>query len=201
MAIPGRQAMERYQEILLRTMGAAIQQASVVVELGCGYGYNLWKLSREFSGRQFSGGDYSGNAVRLAGMLFDAEQNIKVRRLDLYSPRYELLETLGDSGSWVIFTVHAVEQLASASPLLNALTPYRERIQAVFHFEPANELHDGSLLGLLRQRYAIFNDYNRDLVSRLQERSDIAIVQLQKHVFGANPLNPMSVIEWRFRKS
>jgi hypothetical protein len=198
IAIPGQMAMRRYEEILVKAMRGVIREASVIIELGCGYGYNLWNLSREFPGKRFLGGDYSENAVRLAALLFEACRNIKVSRLDLYSPQYELLEELGDSGPLLIYTVHAVEQLRSATPLLHALSPHRNRIRSVFHFEPANELHDSSLLGLLRRRYAEVNDYNRDLVSRLRERTDISIVQLQKHVFGVNPLNPTSVIQWKF---
>ncbi len=200
IATPGQMAMKRYEKILVKAMRATIREVSVIIELGCGYGYHLWTLSRQFPGKRFIGGDYSENAVRLAALLFEARPNIKVSRLNLYSPQYELLEELGGFGPLLIYTVHAVEQLRSATPLLNALSPYRNRIRAVFHFEPANELHGSSLLGLLRRRYAEVNDYNRDLVSRLRERTDISIVQLQKHVFGANPLDPISVIQWKFRK-
>ena len=198
IAVTAQWAMKRYRKIFLNAMRATIRDVSVVIELGCGYGYNLWALSREFPGKRFVGGDYSENAVQLAALLFKAHPEITISRLNLYSPKYELLEDLGDSGSWLIYTVHAVEQLASAAPVLKALEPCRDRIRAVFHFEPASELHDDSLLGLLRLRYAEVNDYNRDLVSRLRERSDICVVQLQQHVFGANPLNPFSVIQWKF---
>jgi hypothetical protein len=199
IAMPGQVAMRRYEEMLAKTMRAAIREAAVIVELGCGFGYHLWTLSRQFPGKQFIGGDYSENAVRLAALLFDAYPNIKVSRLNLYAPQYELLEELGDASPMLIYSVHAMEQLRSATPVLNALSRYRDRIHSVFWFEPANELHDSSLLGLLRRRYAEVNDYNRDLVSRLRERNDITIVQLQEHVFGANPLNPLSIIQWKFQ--
>jgi SAM-dependent methyltransferase len=201
IAMPGQMAVRHYEEILVKAMRGAIREAAVIVELGCGYGYHLWTLSRQFPGKQFIGGDYSENAVRLAAFLFHAHPNIRVSRLNLYSRQYELLEELGDAGPLLIYTVHAMDQLRTTTPVLNALSRYRNRICSVFWFEPANELHDGSLLGLLRRRYAEVNDYNRDLVSRLRERNDIAIVQLQEHVFGANPLNPISVIQWKFRNT
>lgn len=199
LAIPGRQAIRCYEKVLLNAMRAAIRDVSVVVELGCGYGYHLWNLSRHFPGKRFIGGDYSENAVRLAAFLFETNPNIKVSRLDLYSPRYDVLADLGGSGPMLIYTVHAVEQIASATPFLEALSPHRSRIRSVFNFEAVNEDYDDSLLGLMRRRYAEVNDYNRDLVSRLKERKDISIVRFQKDVFGANPLYPISVIQWKFK--
>lgn len=199
IALPGRRAIQHYEELLLKAMRPVIRDVSAVVELGCGYGYHLWNLSRYFPGKRFAGGDYSENAVRLAALLFDGQRNIKVSRLDLYAPKYEVLEELAGAGPMLIYTVHAIEQLASATPFLKALEPFRRQIRRVFHFEAANEHYDDSLLGLLRRRYAQVNDYNRDLVSRLEERSDIAIVRFQKHVYGANPLYPISIIEWKYK--
>lgn len=198
-AIPGRDAIEHYEQILLKTMAPMIRRVSIVAELGCGYGYHLWRLSRHFPGKRFIGGDYSGNAVRLAALLFQHSPNIEVSRLDLYSPKYELLERLAGPEPMLIYTVHAVEQLQSASPFLDALSPHRRQIRAVFNFEAANELYDDSLLGLMRRRYAQVNDYNRDLLSRLKERKDISIVRFDQDVFGANPLYPISIIQWRFK--
>ena len=200
-AISAAGAIRQYDEILTERMRSAIEEVRLVVELGCGFGYHLWNLAQRFPNKLYTGGDYSENAVHLAALLFRDAGNIKVKRLNLYSPRYELLHELADSGPMIIYTVHAVEQLASATPLLNALSAHRSQIRAVFHFEPANELHSNSLLGLLRRRYAEVNDYNRDLVSRLRERPEISIVRLEEHVYGSNPLNPISVIQWEFSKA
>lgn len=194
-------AISRQASMLVETMWSVVEKASVIVELGCGYGYNLWKLSRHFPSKVYLGGDYSQNAALVAKLLFSREPNIIVRQFNLYDYRYDLLEGFQDNDRVVLFTSHAIEQLPSASLVFDVLASYRECVDTVFHFEPCYELHDETLLGLLRRRYAEVNDYNRDLFSVLRSRSDIRIVQVEADAFGLNPLNPTSIIQWEFASS
>jgi hypothetical protein len=50
----------------------------------------------------------------------------------------------------------------------------------------------------MRRRYVEANDYNRDLLSALQARSFVRIVETRDDVVGLNPFNPTSVIHWQF---
>jgi SAM-dependent methyltransferase len=184
--------------LLIETMRSAIEEASVVVELGCGYGSNLWMLQRLFPAKLFVGGDYSANAVQLARILFKTYSRIVIQQFNFYDKQYNLLQHYDHSGPMVIFTSHAIEQLPSALSVLDALGCCRKHVYKVFHFEPVYELYDASLLGMLCRRYTEVNDYNRDLLSALQRCSDIRILQVKANVFGWNPLNPTSIIQWEF---
>lgn len=191
------EARARFYQLLVETMRHEIDKSAVVIELGCGYGYNLWMLKQRLQEGCFLGGEYSTNAVRLASGLFREDPAINVLQFDFYDQVYEILESARQPIT--IFTAHAIEQLPESTSFFETLLRYRNKIKAVFHFEPAYELHDTTLLGLMRRRYAEINDYNRDLFSQLRERSEFTrIVRIEPDVFGLNPLNPTSVVHWEF---
>jgi len=200
--------MSRRQELLLATveeafteqfrelaaqLAPAITGCRSVAELGSGIGLNLWYLKHEFPPFEYAGGDFSGNAVKVAHRL---HQNVvKFNFYDLDS--YSFLEWLPEPIA--VFTCHALEQLPTAAPFLEHLSCYRARIKAVVNFEPVTELYPKNLLGLLRARYTEINDYNRDLVSVLRSSSQVEIDRSEYDVIGVNPLNPSSVLAWHFR--
>ena len=112
--------------------------------------------------------------------------------------RYKILADV--QGKVTVFTAFAIEQLPVAASFFDTIWRYRDKINAVFHFEPVYELFgENTLLGLMRRRYVEVNDYNRDLFSQLQQRSEkIRIVRNEANVLGINPLNPLSVLHWEF---
>lgn len=194
------EARADYYQLLLDTARAEVEKCETVAELGCGYGYNLWMLKQHFPTKAFVGGEYSKNAVQLASRLYQYDPKIRVLHFNFYDEKsYTFLERV--KPPVVVLTVHAIEQLQSASPILDALLRYREIVQAVFHLEPVFQLQDETLLGLMRHRYVVINDYNRDLLSELQKRSYIRILDIQTNVIGLNPLNPTSVIQWEFSRT
>lgn len=191
------EARAEYYGVLLDTVCSQVEKCETVVELGCGYGYNLWMLKQHFPDKAFLGGEYSENAVQLASHLYQHDPKIRVLPFNLYDDRsYRFLEEANPPV--VVLTVHAIEQLQSSAVVFDNLLQYRERIQAAFHFEPVYSLHDETLLGLMRRRYAELNDYNRDFLSEAQQRSYVRILRIQANMFGLNPLNPTSIIEWKF---
>lgn len=190
-------AREIFSDLLINAMRDAIDASATVIELGCGYGYNLWKLQQHFPSKRFLGGEYSRNAVRLASRLYAGNATLDVYSYDFYGSLKQLLERAQPPVT--IFTAHAIEQLPSAAQTIGEFIRHKEEISRVFHFEPCYELHDETLLGCMRRRYAEINDYNRDLLSELKRRVDhIHILEVRSDVFGLNPLNPTSVIEWEF---
>jgi len=53
---------------------------------------------------------------------------------------------------------------------------------------------------MLRRRYIEINDYNRNLVTLLQEhetKGTLKILKEERSLFGNNPLLPISVIAWK----
>ena len=191
------EARAEYYGLFQDTLRREVERCETVVELGCGYGYNLWMLKQHFPTKTFLGGEYSDNAIRLVSHLYQHDPKIRVLYFNFCDHQsYSLLKEV--KPPIVMFTMHAIEQLQSSAPVLDAILRYRESIQAVFHFEPVYQLHDETLLGLMRRRYAELNDYNRDLLFELQQRSYIRILSIQANVIGLNPLNPTSVLEWEF---
>jgi len=186
----------KYCQILLETMSGVVRGAKTVVELGCGYGYNLWFLRQTFPDKFFVGGDYSSTAVELATLLYDGDSHMQVCQFDFYEFDYSLLDS--PLAPLVVFTCHAIEQLPSASHMLDVLSKHRAKVMRVFHFEPVYELHDETLIGQMRRRYAEMQGYDTDLYSELQKRPDIRIVRTIPDMIGLNPINPSSVIEWEY---
>jgi hypothetical protein len=192
-----REARTRYYQFLRDTMCAQIEGCKTVVELGAGYGYNLWMLKKYSNDKSFWGAEYSDNAVRIAQRLYRDDSQISVVNFNFYDPEtYGFLDKI--TPPIIVFTSHAIEQLPHSAVVLDNLIRWREKIEAVFHFEPVYELLDETLLGLMRRRYTQINDYNRDLLSELQKRSWIRIKEQHADGFGLNPLNPTSVICWEF---
>lgn len=179
----------------------AAKGCATIVELGCGYGYNLSILRERLPGIALVGGDQSKTAVELAGTLLPGDSGTRVLEFDFMDrDSYSLLDDA--KGPLAVFTCHAVEQLQTAGPLMDALVVRRGKIRSVVHLEPLPPADHDTMLDLLRRRYTKANGYNSDLLDLLREREDrkeINVVSLRRNVFGINPLNPTSVIRWEFR--
>lgn len=192
-----REAAESYYRLLIDELRSEIEDADVVIELGCGYGINLWVLAQEFSRPTFLGGEYSSNAVELARRLYQDTPRIRVQEFDFYAPTYtQVSEAVAQGGKVVVFTSHAIEQLPSARHMVEVLAAI-PRLSGVVHLEPLLELHGDTLLGLLRRAYADANDYNRDLYSSVRENPGIELLPVKHDVLGLNCFNPTSVVRWR----
>jgi len=155
-------------------------------ELGCGYGYNLTYL-----GENTYGGDYSKNAVKIAKKL-----GLDVCEFNYYTEAdYNFIKPES-----TIFTAHSIEQIPDATVIINNLAKQKDKINYVVHFEPTVVNERTSLLGLLRNKYMELNDYNRNLIYVLKERTDIEILELKTDIFGLVPLNTTNLIVWKFKK-
>lgn len=193
-------ALGEYYKILAREVLSEIKDGDAVVELGCGYGFNLDLLKKKSKKDiRFFGGEFSQNAVNLGQMYFkNVGSDIKLSQFDFYDKEYKLFENI--DGPIVIFTAHAIEQIPDISNMFRALRKYKSKIRSVVHLEPTYELHDDSLLGLMRKRYAEVNDYSRNLIGALEDAGDVKVLSVQKNFFGLNPLNVSSIVKWKFKK-
>lgn len=195
-----REGVEAYGDLLRQAMVAGLTDRGTVLELGAGYGYNLWLLRREAPNSRYVGGEYSRNAVALAEVMYQEIPNIEIVRFNFNEPAsFSFLDSL--EPPITVFTLHAVEQLQDSGTFLEELSRRRERIGTVIHVEPVWDLHCDSLMGIMRRRYAVMNDYNRDLWRRLSSDPEIEILDTRSDVFGFNPLHPVSVVRWCYRGS
>lgn len=173
----------RFLELLERFGGPG-----PLCELGAGNGQNHGWLAAS-QPRPVYGGEYSANAVELAGQL-----GHDVVGFDFYEPDdYALVRP--DS---TVFTMHAIEQIPDATCVLDGLRRVRERVRTVIHFEPGWHETRTDLLGRLRNRYLEINDYNRNLLGLLEAAPDVETLHLERDAFGNNPLNPSTIVVWRF---
>ncbi|MGZ4035729.1 MAG: hypothetical protein ACXVPU_10165 [Bacteroidia bacterium] len=177
-------AREQYYDLIKKTIQK--YKSKNTCELGCGYGYNL-----SFLGENVYGGDYSSNAVAIGRRL-----KLDVREFNYYTESdYQFIRP--DS---TVFTTHSIEQIPDATVIINALEKQKDKINYVVNFEPTVVEGRTSLLGLLRNKYMEMNDYNRNLISILKNRTDIEILELEIDIFGLVPLNTANLIVWRFKK-
>ncbi|HZO93395.1 MAG TPA: hypothetical protein VFB22_06460 [Candidatus Baltobacteraceae bacterium] len=176
------------RQLWYATIAEAVQRrrgAGPLCELGCGYGYNLTYL-----GADAYGGERSENAVALARRF-----GLDVAPFDYYDrDSYALLRP-----RTTVLTVHSVEQLPDATPVIEGLAARRDAIDAVIHLEPGFLPERETLLGMIRNRYNELIDHNRNLVALLRARSDVEILAFEADVFGVHPLNSTNLVVWRFR--
>ena len=187
---------ELQDSILVDVLSKQLSNVGIVVELGCGYGYNFYVLRKAFPGKVWVGGEYSQNAIELAGHLFADYKDVNVSYFNWYDSDWSILENLKEKA--LIFTRHSIEQLPKAKGIIPTFTKYKDKIAGVVHLEPVYELLDNkSTLGLMRQAYTLMNDYNADLLSALKI-TEVNVIKTEVDIVGANPLNPTSIVHWEF---
>lgn len=179
-------------ELLRRKMAPYIEHCNTIVELGCGWGYNLWQVGAHWPGKRYIGGDVCHNALQIAGKVYPGH---------VYHHDMQNMALPGDPIPPVlVFTCQSIEQLPSAGRFIDNLLKQRHLDLTVCHFEPDVASYDeNSLLGLLRMRYNAVNDYNHDLRAQLDANPDIVLLELTPNAIGVNPLNPVSFLAWRPR--
>lgn len=183
-------------KFLIDVLAEPVSKVGVVVELGCGYGYNFSVLRDAFPHRLWWGGEYSQNAIQLAEHLFADCEDISVLPFNYYDDTWAILENLEEKA--LLFTRHAIEQLPQVKSIMPTFAKYKDKIAGVVHLEPVYELIDKhSTLGLMRQVYTLMNDYNTDLLTTLNGMR-VQIQRVDVDLFGVNPLNPTSLVQWEF---
>ena len=192
--LPKKQAKElrdKRDNIMIETFKRFLGSSDTLVELGCGYGYNLYCLALEYPDKIFIGGDYSQNAVKLGSLL-----GVDIMPFNFYDNKWGIMERVRNKAT--IFTMHAIEQLPLASPFVTTLSKYKSKIDKVIHLEPIYELHPPTGPGEERRKYAIQNDYNTDLLTEILKQD--AIIEYQEYgVLETRFLNPTSLLVWRYR--
>lgn len=188
-----RQLQDKF---LIDVLAEPVSKARVVVELGCGYGYNFSVLRNAFPHRLWQGGEYSQNAIELASHLFADCEDVSVSPFNWYDATWAIFESLEEKA--LLFTRHSIEQLPHVKSIMPTLGKYKDKIVEVVHLEPVYELIDKrSTLGMMRQAYILMNDYNTDLLTTLNSMR-VQILRTDIDLIGANPLNPTSLVQWKF---
>lgn len=184
----------KISDVLSRYMSAE----DSIVELGCGWGRNLFYFLNSGICRSAVGGEYAPEGIKL-GELMKNRFNLPIEfhYFDFKNPGQEFLKKMEGK---VVFTHNSIEQV-NYLPKSTVLSIAACSPKVVVHFEPVYEYRNGnSLLHFFWKRYTEMNDYNRNLVSVLKElekEGKIEIILEQIHYLGLNAFNPGSIIAWR----
>ena len=189
---PAREAFARATGALVDRMGRHLDGAAALVDLGCGYGYQMAQVARAHPGLALHGGEFTASGGEIGRRL-----GLDIGPLDLLSG--ELPPLARAEGPAVALLSRVLHQLPSAEPAVAALAAQRERIARVVVYDALAGVQGDGLLGLLRRRYIQHNHYSWDLLEVLERRDDVEILALEPNVIGPNALLPGSFVVWRFR--
>lgn len=167
-------------------------QTLSVVELGCGWGFALSYAIEALPTQHPIGGELTESGRTLAQRI---NPTATIVPFDFYdASTYQFLEhTLSPI---IIYTHHAIEQLPSCVPFMENLRPYQDRLHAIVHMEPLYDYYNTTPAGKRQRHYLELNHYNRDLLERVESQGDI--LRFDRQVMAANPINPTSLLVWRF---
>ena len=171
-----------------------------IVELGCGYGSIILKLTKRKSLFKcgFKAAEYTeaGRILTKKISIFENDP-VEVGWCDLSTKKITDLEI--PQGS-IIFTSFAAFYIKQFKPFfVDAISRFNPK--AIIHFEPLIEdCTDDSLLSLMRKKYIELNGYNVNLFTMLkkaEESKKIKILKKTQPIFGENPFLACSILTWK----
>ncbi|SOH04468.1 hypothetical protein KSMBR1_1970 [Candidatus Kuenenia stuttgartiensis] len=169
-----------------------------LVEMGCGWGRNLFTLYQRKLFKNAIGGEFTQEGITL-GNLIAKEFNVPLEffHFDYYNPKQEFMEKINGT---VVFSHNSIEQITQM-PQKTILSLIENRPKIVFHFEPIYEYRNkDTLLHYMWKRYTQVNEYNINLLTLLKDfekKGQIRIDLEVPHVLGLNAFNPGSFIVWQ----
>lgn len=171
-----------------------VKSSQTLVELGCGWGLNIWTLLANNKQRRIEGYELSENGLKSCKEINDHFKcNVYFKNIDLTD-----LSTFPSFRKKIIYTYHVLEQLKYDSEIVieNIL---KSKPDMVLHFEPVPELYKNSDHEKLVKQYIKFRDYQDNLLStlkRFEKDEKIIIVEAKRLYFAANPLYETCFIKW-----
>ncbi len=187
-----------HQDIFLEKMAPLMQECDCVVELGAGFGHNLFLLQEKYPKHLYIGGEVSANGIELGKKLAKGN-HVEFLPFNFYDEDWSIFEKT-HGRKVLVLTYHAVEMIPKAEDFFLKLEKYKNNIVHVACFEPLYESYSDDLLSLLRKAYINMNDYNTNFLSALKSSpSRWQSLAITEDFFGANPLFPEAFIHWQFK--
>lgn len=184
-------------EIVQKLLGRVAGESETLLELGCGFGVNLFSLSLGNRWQRLIGFDLSQNALtagRLVANRF-AIHNVEFRAMDLADrsdPHWANLR------GQTVFTYFCLEQLRTdLDSVLSSLRDARPR--RVIHIESAAGMWAPNLLDFASAIYVHSMGYQTTLhkmLRRLASQNQIRIVTRERLRFSPTVHNDPSLIVW-----
>jgi len=192
------QLWDYFYSILFKVLTPYLSEKDTLVELGCGWGRNLFYALDMKLCKKAIGGEYTKEGREL-GELISSQFDLpfEIRPFDYYKPDHDFMQQLQGA---VVFSHNSIEQI-SQMPEETILSIIQNRPKVVIHFEPIFEYRNqDTILHYLWKRFTEINDYNRNLLTvleKLEKKGMLKIILEDVHAFGLNAFNPGSFIIWQ----
>ncbi len=182
-----------------------IGPVDAVVELGCGYGRNLFSLYHAGGpgGIPYFGGELSEAAVALGRRLaaLSPEPRVSIHPFDHLAPDLSFLPSVDHL---FVFTVHSLEQVREiGQSFFRAVAGAAKRV-SVIHLEPFGyQVRDQGPATRKQKEHFTNVGWNANLWSALGQAAESGILVRRyaalETFFPAAPGNPTSVLFWQSR--
>jgi hypothetical protein len=186
-------------QALEQVIAAQAGEVDELVELGCGFGYNLFSLGLANRWRRFAGFDISDNGIAAAREIaahFGLAQSMSFGLLDLTAREHPNFPKIAGK---TVFTCFCIEQVPHAveAVILNIAA---HRPKRVIHIEPTTEfLELWRPMDLLNFAYVKSVDYQTYLFTVLQAmaaRGEIRILDRRRMDWAPTIHNDGFMITW-----
>jgi len=178
----------------LKILQDKIKPDDIVVELGCGNGFNLFRLQTLNLKNNLEGYELTKEGTNYAKMInshFNC--NIKFGQLDLTKDISSF-----DFTNKVIFTHHSLEQIKyNTKDVVENLIKSKPKF--VIHIEPVVELYGNSIRDLASKWYNKYSNYQNNLLTTLknyEKKNLLEILDVYRTGCNSTALNESSVIQW-----
>lgn len=171
-----------------------IEPTDEIIELGCGYGFNLFSLVSNNITNPMWGYDISHNAIKTGNEINDHYKlGIKFGECDIIND----LDKINIENK-VVLTYYSLEQLKyHTGTIIDKII--KGKPKEVIHIEPVMELYGNTIQDRVSKLYMKAMDYQDNLFTtllKLEKENMIKILQAQRLGYAANPLNEASLIRW-----
>ena len=185
----------KYRQIpFLKIIKQFTNPEEIIVELGCGWGRNLFCLRGFNFKNRLEGYEFTKNGYESAKEVNEFFKcGIKFGRVDLTK------DLQIDISGKTVFTQKVLEQLKyDTEKVINNLI--KAKPKQVIHIEPTYELFPNNIRGLSSRLYIQLSDYQKSLLTTLklfEKEGKIKILDAHRLKFGAKPIYEDSLIRWK----
>jgi hypothetical protein len=198
--LPAGAALAAEQGLVVEAvLDAVTPRTEAIVELGSGWGHNLFRLWLEGGPPQarYVAAEYTEAGHEVARRIGELEAGMRLEThpFDYHNPRGF---SLGKLDEVVVFTVNSIEQIPHLSQeVVRTVCELGTRVRCL-HFEPVGWQVDPDSSSSSSE-YAERHDYNRNLVSLLRSAAAEGTIELddpQPEIIGTNPHNATTLLTW-----
>jgi len=179
------------------------EEFDCVVELGCGFGRNLFEIVYRFGpkGIPYFGGEIAQSGIKGGELLASLQSEFDIRFFffDFNKPDLSLLKSCKRV---FVFTCHAIESVHLISmDLISTIAHSAERVVCV-HLEPFGFQANPDLgkYTILQKEWFDSKNWNVNLWTTVKEASKLGIIDIefaaQEIICNKDPGNPTSLLVW-----